>query len=61
MFRSCDRLEGCGEEKRSHSLKKLNCCASKNGGGWGEEIFARLLLGEVENRKEHSFYANYSM
>ena len=44
MLRSCDRLEGCGEEKRSHSLKMLNCYASKNGGGWGEEIFARFFL-----------------
>lgn len=43
--RLCDRLEGCGEEKRSHSLEMLNCYASKNGGGWGEEFFARFFLG----------------
>jgi hypothetical protein len=29
----------------------LNCYASKNGGGWGEEIFACLLLSGFGTKK----------
>jgi len=47
MLRSCDRLEGCGEEKRSHSFGIELLCEQKwrglGGGNFCSFLFGRKI------------------